>query len=503
MSEPGQEKQSQGAWRQGDFESWDGAFRALAPVVRQQSVRVAEYTRVLYTAACAAGYGGANPERARRVKGVHADVAYRCGLYHQIGKALVPKEYQVEQTGFSPEEQAVYRKYTTEGRLLAALLQERASRSLRLPWGSRAADIRRGNEPFTRNIQWLMVRESCQQHMERWDGGGWPQGLAGAAISPIAHMVGLARTLDEAVSGLKSESPFDPAFAQVLSLGGTAFDPELISILEGSREQCRQVYQKYIHYSRTLPQTVHLVDKRPDRPMGLTYRPLIPRAGEPPAAYEAVAWFSLNAGQPEERAGMDQVEDMVRRAKQTAELSFYFLYEAADALYRLTNCQIPAQAIVVNLFPSFYALPSQLKRLELLFENQPVERSRLLFTVPAATAGQGGKTVRENLQRYLRHDVALLLDGYRPELLPPEQAAQEGFAWARLDPALNGTPEGAAAIQALLAAGVRPVGAAADTAETLNWLAESGAVFSGGTMTGAMLEEDDIVREALARENGS
>ena len=43
-------------WKKSYYESWDDAFRGLAPAVRQQSVRVAAYTQVLFVQACADGF---------------------------------------------------------------------------------------------------------------------------------------------------------------------------------------------------------------------------------------------------------------------------------------------------------------------------------------------------------------------------------------------------------------------------------------------------------------
>ena len=34
-------------WKRREYETWDEAFRGLAPAVRQQSVRVAAYTHVV------------------------------------------------------------------------------------------------------------------------------------------------------------------------------------------------------------------------------------------------------------------------------------------------------------------------------------------------------------------------------------------------------------------------------------------------------------------------
>jgi len=159
-------------WKRTEYDTWDDAFRGLAPAIRQQSVRVAAYTRVLFVQACKMGYGRSTPEGAERMDGKYADLAYKCGMYHQLGKALVPPEYQIWQADFTEEEKAVYRKYTSDGRLLVATLQMRSVR---------AKEKRKGElvEQSTKNIPWLMQRETCQQHMEHWDGSGYPEGKRG------------------------------------------------------------------------------------------------------------------------------------------------------------------------------------------------------------------------------------------------------------------------------------------------------------------------------------
>lgn len=117
--------------------------------MRQESVRVAEYTQVLYQKACEAGFGAqesaAYPER---IRSKYAEVAYKCGLYHQIGKALVPQEYQILQRDFTEEEIAVYRKYTADGRTLAARLQELSRGKAAPPHGERAGSPD-GKHPFS------------------------------------------------------------------------------------------------------------------------------------------------------------------------------------------------------------------------------------------------------------------------------------------------------------------------------------------------------------------
>ena len=79
-------------WKRKEYETWDEAFRGLSPAIRQQSVRVAAYTQVLFVQACAGSFGTGTPEGSERMAGQYADLAYKCGMYHQLGKAMVPPE---------------------------------------------------------------------------------------------------------------------------------------------------------------------------------------------------------------------------------------------------------------------------------------------------------------------------------------------------------------------------------------------------------------------------
>ena len=114
-------------WKRKEYETWDEAFRGLSPAVRQQSVRVASYTQALFVQACAGEFGTNTKEGKDRIQGQYADLAYKCGMYHQLGKALVPPEYQLWSEDFTEEEQAVYRKYTIDGRLLVVHEQRKSA----------------------------------------------------------------------------------------------------------------------------------------------------------------------------------------------------------------------------------------------------------------------------------------------------------------------------------------------------------------------------------------
>lgn len=70
------------------------------------------------------------------------------------------------------------------------------------------------------------------QHHERWNGSGYPHGLRGWDISPIAQMMAIAETYYEMVSARPHRRPHSStdAFEHVMASAGELFDPELVQI---------------------------------------------------------------------------------------------------------------------------------------------------------------------------------------------------------------------------------------------------------------------------------
>ena len=66
-----------------------------------------------------------------------------------------------------------------------------------------------------------------RHHHERWDGRGYPDGLAGEAIPPLARVVAVADAFD----AMTSDRPYrkgmaaEAAFAEVERMSGRQFDP--------------------------------------------------------------------------------------------------------------------------------------------------------------------------------------------------------------------------------------------------------------------------------------
>ena len=480
-------------WKRKEYDTWDDAFRGQIAAVRQQSVRVASYTQVLYLQACADSFGKDNALGSEEIRTQYGDLAYKCGLYHQLGKALVPPEYQIWSADFTDEELAVYRKYTTDGRTLVAQLQDR---------GQRAKEKRRGTgvEIPTDNIPWRMIRETCQQHMERWNGSGYPDGRAGNDISPIAQIVGLAKELDRLASEYKSEYPFDDAYAILLDQSDSYWSKELVEVLKNAKTKCRAVYNKYIHYTMTVPKTIPLVAKTKDRPMGLTYLPMVSDKEGTVVLYEAEPWFGAIANRPGETEGIPDIQEMLNRTGLVTDMAFYFLYEAADTVLRMQNCRLNTQGVLLQMLPGFYTAGTQLSRFNELFNDQPIDRSKLLLTLPEETYLKTTKANREIIGRYLRNGITLVLDHYHPENLDILQLLEAGFTHVRLAPELYLKQETAEFITELRAKGITVLGCGADTFDLLAWQVACGIAATRGTLTGVAVDEEELIRDCLLRE---
>jgi HD-GYP domain-containing protein (c-di-GMP phosphodiesterase class II) len=70
-----------------------------------------------------------------------------------------------------------------------------------------------------------IVKEMARSHLERWDGNGGPDHLAGDAIPMFARVLAVADAIDHKVHG---GQPLDAALADVEGQAGTRFCPTVV-----------------------------------------------------------------------------------------------------------------------------------------------------------------------------------------------------------------------------------------------------------------------------------
>ena len=156
--------------------------------------------------------------------------------------------------------------------------------------------------------------------------------------------------------------------------------------------------------------------------------------------------------------------------------------------------------VVLPMLPAFFKEGSKLQELQQLFADQPVDREKLILSIPEDFAVNANKGVSELLARYQRNGLQILADGWHPGTLGAERLNELGIRLLRLAPELNGTEEAATAMREMRRQEFRFIGGGADTQELLRWQLNEGVLFAGGTITGIPETEDELIRTALLKE---
>ncbi|MBA5607915.1 CHASE2 domain-containing protein [Duganella sp. FT3S] len=91
------------------------------------------------------------------------------------------------------------------------------------------------------------AREMIEAHHERWDGGGYPHGLRGAAIPLAGRLMALADVYDALISKRVYKRGYSHAevCAYIAEQSGTHFDPDLVAAFQRRHEDFFRVAQTY------------------------------------------------------------------------------------------------------------------------------------------------------------------------------------------------------------------------------------------------------------------
>ena len=131
------------------------------------------------------------------------DVIARAAPLHDVGKIGVPDQILLKPGKLTPEEYQLMQQHSSIGAEILA--------------GGRSSLIQ-------------MAADVARHHHERWDGSGYPEGLAGDSIPLAARVVALADVFD----ALAHTRPYRKAWAlpevlaEIYRQAGAHFDPRLV-----------------------------------------------------------------------------------------------------------------------------------------------------------------------------------------------------------------------------------------------------------------------------------
>jgi putative two-component system response regulator len=161
---------------------------------------------------------------------------------HDVGKIGIPDDVLLKAGRLSPEEFDVIQKHCGYGKKVfeQASEQDRATMQQHSMLGARMLDCT--SSPL---IQ--IAARTALTHHERWDGTGYPLGLAGEDIPLEGRITAVADVFD----ALSSRRPYKPAFPlakcfQILEEGrGKHFDPAVLDAFFQARDEIIQIQLEY------------------------------------------------------------------------------------------------------------------------------------------------------------------------------------------------------------------------------------------------------------------
>ena len=154
------------------------------------------------------------------------ELLFKTAPLHDIGKVGIPDHILLKPGRFEPHEMAVMKTHTTLGR--DAIL---------------AAEHELGIE-----VDFLKyAKEIAYSHHEKWDGSGYPQGLAGEDIPISARLMALADVYDALISRRIYKQGMDHAQAvRIIVEGrGSHFDAEIVDAFLQIQDQFIAISHRY------------------------------------------------------------------------------------------------------------------------------------------------------------------------------------------------------------------------------------------------------------------
>ena len=158
---------------------------------------------------------------------------FKSAPLHDIGKVGIPDRILLKPRRYEPEEFAIMKRHP----LLGLQAIEHAEQSLGM------------------SVDFLnMAKEIAYGHHEKWDGSGYPQGLAGEAIPLSARLMALADVYDALISRrvYKEGMPHHQA-AEIIAQGrGSHFDPDMVDAFFQIEQTFVAIAQRYLDSDRDL-----------------------------------------------------------------------------------------------------------------------------------------------------------------------------------------------------------------------------------------------------------
>ncbi|NVI84117.1 two-component system response regulator [Janthinobacterium sp. BJB401] len=151
---------------------------------------------------------------------------FKSAPLHDIGKIGIPDRILLKPGRFEPEEFEIMKTHTTLGRDAIAHAEQQLGMDV----------------DFLR-----LAKEIAYSHQEKWDGSGYPEGLAGDAIPISARLMAVADVYDALISRrvYKEGMPHEKAVQIIAEGRGSHFDPDVCDAFLANLPAFQQIAARY------------------------------------------------------------------------------------------------------------------------------------------------------------------------------------------------------------------------------------------------------------------
>jgi len=154
------------------------------------------------------------------------DMLFKCAPLHDIGKVGIPDRILLKPGRYEPAEFAIMKTHPALG--FEALTRAQAS--------------------VGQSVGFLEIaKQIVYSHHEKWDGSGYPQGLAGDAIPISARLMALADVYDALISRRVYKPGMTHAQASKIIVDGrgTHFDPDVVDAFLALGDEFQAIALRY------------------------------------------------------------------------------------------------------------------------------------------------------------------------------------------------------------------------------------------------------------------
>jgi putative two-component system response regulator len=167
-----------------------------------------------------------NPRFSSFLSDSNIELLVKSAPLHDIGKVGIPDHILLKPGKLTAEEWVVMKTHSRLGAFAIEQAEADAERPV----------------PFLE-----FAKTIAKHHHEKWDGSGYPDGLAGDAIPIPARFMALADVFDALISRRPYKEPFsiEKAVSIIVDGRGAHFDPDIVDAFLALRERFVEIAERY------------------------------------------------------------------------------------------------------------------------------------------------------------------------------------------------------------------------------------------------------------------